>query len=190
MKRIGIIRTQSRYARVGVSKFVDSAKRLGHVPVLEVKFDRGDLDFSPQLKMLKNARLDGVVIWGEAGEAGLILKQMRDLGMKQPVFGASRMAYPLLLENAGPAAEGLVTTAALDGSRRDAKWQEFQKKYNDKFGTEPDAYAAYAYDGMSMLIAAVEKAGPNRGKIMDAFRDLPTKEFRRGHGARGIRCTL
>jgi branched-chain amino acid transport system substrate-binding protein len=177
LKRIGVIRTQSRYARVGVAKFVDSAKRLGHVPVLEVKFDRGDQDFSTQLRMLKNGHIDGVVIWAEAGEAGLILKQMRELGMKQPAFGASRMDYPLLLEKAGTAAEGLVTTAALDESRTDAKWREFQKKYSEKYGTEPDAYAAYAYDGMNMLVAAIEKAGLNRGKIMDAFRDYQQKSY-------------
>jgi branched-chain amino acid transport system substrate-binding protein len=57
LKRIGIIRTQSRYARVGVEKFSDEARRLGHVPVLEVKFERGDRDFSTQLRMLQNARL-------------------------------------------------------------------------------------------------------------------------------------
>ena len=177
LKRIGVIRTQSRYARVGVAKFFDEAKRLGRVPAMEVKFDRGDKDFSSQLKMLKNARLDGLVIWGEAAEAGLILKQMREMGMKQPAFGASRLDYPPLLENAGVAAEGLVTTAALDVTRKDGKWQEFQKKFGEKFGEEPDAYAAYAYDGMNMLVAAIEKGGLNRGKIMDAFRDYQLKVY-------------
>ena len=171
LKRIGVIRLQARYGRIGVSKFFDEAKRMGHVPVLEVKFLRGDTDFSTQLRMLQNAHLDGVVIWGEAAEAGLILKQMRSMGMKQPVFGSSRMDYPTLLETAGPAAEGLVTTCALDLSSSDSKWLEFQKKYRAQFNSDPDAYSAYAYDGMNMLIASIEKAGLNRGNIMDGFRD-------------------
>ncbi len=177
LKRIGVIRTQTRYARVGVTKFFDEAKRLGHVPVLEVKFLRGDTDFSIQLRMLQNAHLDGVVIWGEAAEAGLFLKQMRSMDMKQPVFGASRLDYPALLEVAGPAAEGLVTTCALDLSRTDPKWLEFQKKYRAKFDADPDAYAAYAYDGMNMLLASIERAGLNRGNIMDAFRDYPKSGY-------------
>jgi branched-chain amino acid transport system substrate-binding protein len=171
LKRVGVIRLQSRYGRVGVTKFFDEAKRMGHVPALEVKFLRGDTDFSTQLRMLQNAHLDGVIIWGEAAEAGLILKQMRSMGMQQPVFGSSRMDYATLLEVAGPAAEGLITTCALDLSAADPKWLEFQNKYRAKFNRDPDAYAAYAYDGMNMLIASVEKAGLNRGKIMDAFRD-------------------
>ena len=177
LKRIGIIRTQARYGRMGVEKFFDEAKRLGHVPVLEVKFERGDQDFSTQLRMLQNAHVDGVVIWGEVPEAALILKQMRVMGMKQPVFGPSRLCYPQIIKSAGPAAEGLETTAAIDPTRLDAKWVEFQKDYRAKFNEEPDGYAAYAFDGINLLIGAVEKAGLNRGRIMDALRDHQTHEY-------------
>ncbi|HEY2120010.1 MAG TPA: ABC transporter substrate-binding protein [Candidatus Acidoferrum sp.] len=170
LKRIGVIRTQSRYARVGVQKFFDEAKRLGRVPVLEVKFMRGDQDFSEQIRMLQNAHIDGLVIWGEATEGALILKQMRALEMKQPAFGASRLDDPSLPEMAGSAAEGLITTSAVDPSRADAKWQDFRAKYREAYRAEPDAYAAYAYDGMNMLVGAIESAGLNRGKIMDALR--------------------
>jgi branched-chain amino acid transport system substrate-binding protein len=171
LKRIGVIRTQSRYGRVGVEKFFDEAKRLGHVPVLEVKFERGDQDFSTPLRMLQNAHVDGVVIWAEVPEAAKILKQMRAMGMKQPVFGPSRLCYARIVEEAGPAAEGLVTTAAIDPTSAEPRWLQFQSDYRAKFQEDPDAYAAYAYDGMNLLIAAIEKGGLNRGQIMDALRD-------------------
>jgi branched-chain amino acid transport system substrate-binding protein len=177
LKRVGVFRTQSRYARIGVEKFFDEAKRMGRVPPLEVKFERGDQDFSTQLRMLQNAHIEGLVIWGEAPDAARILVQMRKMGMKQPVFGSSRMAYPALLEIAGDAAEGIVTTAPLDPTRADPRWQEFRKKYQAKFKEEPDAYAAYAYDGMDILIAAIEKKGLNRGKIMDGLREYYGKSY-------------
>jgi branched-chain amino acid transport system substrate-binding protein len=177
LKKIGVIRTQSRYARVGVAKFFDEAKRLGHVPALEVKFERGDHDFSTQLRMLQNAHVDGVVIWAEVPEAAKILKQMRAMGMKQPVFGPSRLCYPQIIEEAGAAAEGLILTAALDPTRTESRWLQFQSEYRAKFQEEPDAYAAYAYDGMNLLLAAIEKAGLNRGKIMDALRDRQGQSY-------------
>jgi branched-chain amino acid transport system substrate-binding protein len=180
LKRIGIIRTQSRYARIGVEKFFDEAKRMGHVPVLEVKFERGDKDFSTQLRMLQNARVDGVVIWGEVPEAAKILTQMRTMGMKQTVFGPSRLCYPQIIEAAGRAAEGLVTTAPLDPTRSDPRWLQFEKDYTAKYREEPDAYAAYAFDAINLLIGAVEKAGLNRGKVMDALRD------EQGHNYDGV----
>jgi ABC-type branched-subunit amino acid transport system substrate-binding protein len=177
LKRVGVIRTQTRYARIGVVKFNDEARRMGRQPVLEIKFERGDKDFSNQLRMLRDAKLEGVVIWGEAPEAGLILKQMREMGMKQPVFGGSRIAYPQFLQIAGPAAEGVVLTSALDPTRQDPKWQAFREAYLQKFHEEPIDYAAYAYDGINILIAAIEKAGLNRGRIMDALRDYQMKTY-------------
>jgi len=177
LKRIGVIRTQSRYARVGVAKLFDEAKRMGHVPVFETKFDRGDTDFSQQIRMVETAKLDAVVIWGEAKEAGLILKQMRAAGMKQPVFGSSRTAYAETIAIAGEAAEGFVTTSPVDLSRTDARWVEFVQRYRAKYNAQPDAYAAYAYDGMNLLTGAVERVGLNRGKVMDAFRAYVNKTY-------------
>ncbi len=177
LKRIGVLRTQTRYARIGVEKFNDEARRMGRQPMLEVKFERGDKDFSHQLGMLRDAKIEGLVIWGEAEEAGLILKQMRQMGMKQPVFGGSRLAYPRLLEIAGPAAEGLVVTSAMDPTRKDPKWVAFRDAYRQKFHEEPIDYAASAYDGMNILIAAIEKAGLNRGRIMDVLRDYQMKTY-------------
>ena len=150
---------------------------MGRQPVLEVKFERGDKDFSNQLRMLRDAKVECVVIWGEAAEAGLVLKQMREMGMKQPVFGSSRLAYPQLLELAGPAAEGLVVTTPLNPTRTDPKWVAFREAYCQKFHEEPIDYAAYAYDGMNILIAAIEKAGLNRGRIMDELRDFQMKTY-------------
>jgi ABC-type branched-subunit amino acid transport system substrate-binding protein len=177
LKRVGVLRTQTRYARLGVEKFTDEARRMGRQPVLEVKFERGDKDFTHQLQMLRDAKVEGVVLWGEAADAGLILKQMRAMGMKQPVFGGSRIAHPPLLEIAGPAAEGLVVTAALDPTRTDPKWVAFRDAYRQKFNDEPIDYAAYAYDGMNLLIATIEKAGLNRGRIMDVFRTYQMKTY-------------
>ena len=182
LKRIGVLRTQTRYARIGVEKFIDEARRMGHQPVLEVKFERGDKDFTHELQMLRDARIEGLVIWGEAPEAALILKQMRQMGMHQPVFGGSRLAYPQLLEIAGPAAEGLVVTTPLDPTRKDPKWVAFRDAYRQKFHEEPIDYAAYSFDGTNILIAAIEKAGLNRGRIMDVLRDYQMKTY---HGVAG-----
>jgi branched-chain amino acid transport system substrate-binding protein len=177
LKRIGVLRTQTRYARIGVGEFNDEARRMGRQPVLEVKFERGDKDFVRQLRMLRDAKIEGLIIWGEAPEGGLILKQMREMGMTQPVFGASRLAYQQLLDIAGPAAEGMVLTTTLDPTRQDAKWLAFREAYRKKFNEEPIDYAAYAYDGMNMLIAAIEKAGLNRGRIMAVLRDYQLKTY-------------
>jgi ABC-type branched-subunit amino acid transport system substrate-binding protein len=177
LKRIGIIRTQTRYARIGIAKFNDQARRMQRQPLLEVKFERGDTDFSRQLRMLQDANVEGIVLWGEAPEAGLILKQMRAMGMKQPVFAGSRVAYQQTIDLAGPAAEGLICTTTFDPSRNDPKWLEFRDRYRQRFHEEPIDYAVFAYDGINILTGAIEKTGLNRGRILKALRDYQLKTY-------------
>lgn len=182
LRHVGVLRVNGRYGRRGYEEFFNDARRIGFQPLVVVKYPPDAKDFSEQLRALKNLGINALAIWGDATQAGMILKQMRAMGMQQPVFGSSRVAYPELLKVAGPAANGLVAVSAIDPSRQDPKWLAFREQYVTRFHAEPDAYASYAYDGMSMLIAAIQKAGLNRGRIMDALREYGMKRY---HGVSG-----
>lgn len=177
LKRVGLMRSTDRYGRKGDEIFLAMARRIGRQPLIEAKFEPTDTSFSKQLRLFQSVGIDGLVIWGNARQAARILKEMRGMGMKQPVFGSSRIAYPEVVKLAGPAAEGLTTVCPLDPTRQDPKWQAFREEFVERFHAEPDPFAAYAYDGMNILIAAVRKAGLNRGRIMDALREHGMKEY-------------
>jgi branched-chain amino acid transport system substrate-binding protein len=177
LKRVGILQVNNRYGRAGKEVFFETARRTGHQPIVEVWYAPDATDFSAQLNTLKSSGIDGLVIWGNASQAGVILKQMRANGMPQPVFASSRACYPQVIAIAGAAAEGLVGVSAIDPNRTDPAWQQFRQSFVDRFHSEPDAYAAYAYDGMTLLIAAIQRAGLNRGKIMDAMRQYEMKRY-------------
>jgi len=177
LKRIGILQVNNRYGRAGKEIFFETARRISHQPVVEVWFAPGTTDFSSQLQTINASGIDGLVIWGNAPEAGLILKQMRALGMHQPVFGSSRICTPEVIRIAGAASENLTVISAIDPTRNDPAWIAFQQRFAKRFGTEPDAYAAYAYDGARMLMDAINQAGLNRGRIMDALRGYEMKHY-------------
>jgi ABC-type branched-subunit amino acid transport system substrate-binding protein len=181
-KRIGVIHSQSRQSRVGAQEFLKEAGRVAGTSIVEVAFDTGAHEFKILLKQLQDAGIEGLVIWAEPSEAGLILRQMRAIGMQQPVFGSGRIASPVLLASAGPAAEGLVAACALDPTRSDAQWQDFQRKYLLRFDAAPDPYAAYAYDGVMILIVAIERAGLSRIRIMEALQDLQKTGYKGAGG--------
>ncbi len=90
LKRIAILRVNDRYGRFGVLKFRDASRRLGHPVVIEQKFMPGDTDFRHQLQVIEDSRVDAIVLWTDVGPAAKILQQMRELGMKQRVFGSHR----------------------------------------------------------------------------------------------------
>jgi len=175
LKRVGIIRSSNRYGRFGVREVRDGSRRLGHPVVLEMAYALGLDDFSLHLGRLKQAGVDAIVHWGDAVEGAKILNQMRDMGMNQPFFACDRCLADEFAEIAGKNAEGVVCGSPWDPTRKDPTYLAFCEKFQKRFGEPPETYAAHGYDGMSLLIWAVQVAGLNRAKIRDvlAYRTQP-----------------
>ena len=175
--RVAVIRVNSRYGRVGIMHFTKSATRLGHPILIEERFGDGDTDFSQQIERIKSTNPDAIQIWGNAKESGLILRQLREKGMNQPVYTSDRIVNPEFLKIAGKLAEGVVTTCQYNPDSTDPKYIEFKANYFKKYSQEPDVFAAFAYDGMNIIIKAIEKAGLNRVLIRDLLTDLKTFQY-------------
>ncbi|MGO4883344.1 MAG: ABC transporter substrate-binding protein [Bryobacteraceae bacterium] len=179
-QRVALLRVNERYGRFGVVKFKDASRRLGHPVVLEQKYMPGDTDFRHQLGVIQESNVDAIVLWADQVPAGNILKQMREMGMKQAVFGAFRVYGEEMLRIAGPAAEGLEFVFPYDPARDDPVWTGFQVRFQKRFEKPPDAFASLGYDGMRILLDAVCRAGLNRARIRDALYGVE-----RFHGVTG-----
>lgn len=173
-KRLAVIRTNSRYGRVGIMEFSGVAVRLGHPMMLEERFDDGDTNFKMQLENIKRMNPDGILIWGNAKESGLIVKQIRALGMNIPIYASDRIVSPEFLITAGKYAEGVVSTCPYNPDANNPQLNAFKVNYQKRFGIEPDVFAAHAYDGMNLIIKAIRKVGLNRVLIRDVLMDLKT----------------
>ena len=181
LKRVALLRVNNRYGRLGVPKFRDAARRLGHPLVIEQKYLPGDTDFSQQLKVIRSSRADAIVLWTDEAQAALILKQLRTAGMKQPVFGAYRTLGPTLLAEAGDAAEGFEAVFPYDPTRSDSKWLDFNRRFEARFSEKPEQFASLAYDAMNALLDSICKAGLNRARIHDALANIEQYDGVTGH---------
>lgn len=173
-ERVAVIRTNTRYGRVGVMEYSGMAVRMGHPMMIEERFDNGETDFSMQLKNIQRVDPDAVLIWGNATESALVLNQMREMGMKQPVYASDRIVSEEFLKIAGSNAEGIVSTSPYNPKADLEDLRSFQEAYRNRFGKEADVFAAHAYDGMKLIVKAIEKAGLNRVLIRDVLTDLQT----------------
>jgi len=180
LQRVAILRVNDRYGRFGVMKFRNASQRLGHPVVIEQKYSQGDSDFHRELRVIQDSRADAILLWADQEAAGNILKQMREMGMKQPVFGSFRVYGSRMLQIAGPAAEGLEFVFPYDPIRDDPVWVDFNARFEKRFGKPPDAFASLGYDGMRILLEAICQGGLNRGRIRDALYGL--QEY---HGVTG-----
>ena len=60
-------------------------------------------------------------------------------------------------------------------TRKDPLYVDFCGRFRERFHKAPETYAAHAFDGMNMLLWAIQNAGLNRAKIRDvvAYRMEP-----------------
>ena len=79
------------------------------------------------------------------------------------------MGRRVFLERAGASAEGVVFPLLY--SRKSGSGT-FAETFKARFGVSPDYAAAYSYDSVCLLVAAVRKAGLNRVRICDEVRGL------------------
>lgn len=181
LERVAVLRANTRYGRVGVAEFADAARRLQRPLLLELRYGTGDQDFSAQLDRIGQAGAAAVVLWGDSRDMARIVRQMRERGMEQPVFGPDRMLAREFVESVGEAGEGVVAVDLWDPRRDDPALDRFRRRYRERFGEGPDAMAAHAYDGMNLIIESVRRAGLNRTRIRDAMSDLEEYEGVTGH---------
>jgi len=181
LKRVALLRVNSRYGRFGVIKFRDASRRLGHPVVIEQKFLPGDTDYTRSLKIIQSSRADAIVLWADEIPTANILKQMKALGMKQRVFGSYRTLGPEMLAEAGAAAEGFEAVFPYDPTRSDPKWLSFNARFETRFHEKPEQFASLTYDAMNALLDSICKAGLNRVRIHDALANIAEYDGVTGH---------
>ncbi len=181
LKNVALLRVNDRYGRFGVLKFKDASRRLGHPVLIEQKFMPGDTDFRHQLGVIQDSGADAIVLWTDIGPAAEILTEMRELGMKQRVFGSHRTIGDELIKLSGPAAEGFEAVYPYDPSQRRQKWLDFNARFEAQYHEKPDHFAALAYDAMQILLQSICRAGLNRGRIRDALTGVEEYDGVTGH---------
>ncbi|MBN1142783.1 MAG: ABC transporter substrate-binding protein [Bacteroidales bacterium] len=174
LKRVAMMRANNRYGRVGVMEYSDAATRMGFPFIIEERFNDMETEFKPQLERIKKMKPDAILIWGNAKESALIVKQIRALGMTQPLFTSDRVVSPVFLKIAAKDAEGIITTCQYNPEAGDPRLKAFQANYKKKFGVEPNVYSAHAYDAINLIMAAMNKVGLNRALIRDVLSDMKT----------------
>jgi branched-chain amino acid transport system substrate-binding protein len=173
LKRVAIIRASNRYGRFGVREVRDSARRMGNPVPIEMAYKVGQTDFRLEVERVKRSSPDAVVHWGNATEGALILNTMREMGMTQPFYGCDRTVSDEFVKLAGKNAQGVVAAFPWDPSRKGAGLERFRKAYRERYGMEAETYAAHAYDGMNLMLWAIQVAGLNRARIRDVIAHLP-----------------
>lgn len=123
-------------------------------------FASGDKDFQSALTKFKDLDYDAIVMPGYYTETGIITKQARDMGIEVPILGPDGFNDDSFGDLAGVAnthdvyyVSGYSTKTALSD-----KATQFIEAYKKKYGSEPNMFAALAYDSVYMIAEAAKGA--------------------------------
>ena len=155
-KKIAIVHDKTTYGKGLADETKKTINKGGIKEVLYEGINTGEKDFSALVSKIKQSAADLIYWGGLYTEGGLIVRQMRDQGVKAPLMGGDGITSDEFASVGGPGVEGTLMTYGPDPRNKpDAKKivEEFRAK---KF--EPEAYTLYSYAGVQIIKQAAEAA--------------------------------
>jgi branched-chain amino acid transport system substrate-binding protein len=160
---------------VGLADYFEKGFKAAGGTIIESElYTGGDTDFKTQLTKIKDKNPDVILIPDYYSTVGLIAKQARELGITAAFLGADGWDSPELYKIAGDAINGGYFTNHYSPDDKSPKVVEFVNAYKAKYnGKVPDALACLTYDGASLVVEAIKKAGTtDREAIKNAMTTL------------------
>jgi branched-chain amino acid transport system substrate-binding protein len=172
-KRLAAMVANSDYGLGLLTSVKATAKKFGaEVVAAETYVPSQDKDFNPQLAKIKTANPDAMLILGDYNEAGLIIRQMKTMGLDIDRVTPAACSNVAMIELAGAdAAEGTFMLGYWDPDRPTPVVQNFVKAYKAKKGEIPDEREAYGYEIPYILKMAIEK-GATKATLPDVLRTI------------------
>lgn len=168
----------SDYSKGLYKNFKETFTKGGGKVVAEEAFVKGEQDFNGILTKIRDKKPQAIFAPVYYDEAGLIIKQARELGMWIPILGADGFDDPKVVEKAGSKyATNVFFSTHYSSQDTDKRVQEFKKKYQAKYKIEPNALSALGYDLGYFIADAIKRANSttDREKLRRALES--TKNF-------------
>ncbi|HUN12915.1 MAG TPA: branched-chain amino acid ABC transporter substrate-binding protein [Rhabdaerophilum sp.] len=168
--KIAVIHDKTTYGQ-GLAD--ETKKAMNAAGVTEAMYEGvnvGDKDFSALIAKMKEAGVS-VVYWGGLHtEAGLLMRQLADQGLKATFMSGDGIVSNELASIAGDAVNGTLMTFAPD-PRKNPAAKDLVEKFRAA-GFEPEAYTLYSYAALTIIAEAIKKTGAadDAQKVADTIK--------------------
>jgi branched-chain amino acid transport system substrate-binding protein len=155
-KKIAVVHDKTTYGKGLADEMKKTINKGGMKEVLYEGVNTGEKDYSALVSKIKQANPDLIYWGGLYTEGGLIVRQLRDQGVKAPLMGGDGITSDEFASVGGPGVEGTLMTYGPDPRNRPEA-----KKVVDEFRAkkfEPEAYTLYSYAGVQIIKQAAEAA--------------------------------
>ena len=161
-KKVAVVHDKTTYGKGLADETIKAMAKGGLKPVLYEGINVGEKDFSALVSKIKQSGADLVYWGGLHTEGGLIVRQMRDQGVKAPMMGADGITTDEFAQVGGPGVEGTLMTFPPDPRNNPNAKAVVAKFRAAKF--EPEAYTLYSYAAVQVMAEAANAAKSNDPK--------------------------
>jgi branched-chain amino acid transport system substrate-binding protein len=155
-KKIAIVHDKTTYGKGLADETKKAINKGGLKEVLYEGINIGEKDFSALVSKIKQSGADLVYWGGLHTEGGLLVRQMRDQGIKAPLMGGDGITTDEFASVGGPGVEGTLMTYGPDPRKNAAAKDVVAKFRANKF--EPEAYTLYSYAAVQIMKEAADSA--------------------------------
>ncbi|GAA3990534.1 branched-chain amino acid ABC transporter substrate-binding protein [Streptomyces plumbiresistens] len=174
-KNVAVIHDNTAYAKGLAEAARSSLGKLGGKDVFFDAITPGAKDFTSFLTKVKSTDPQAIYFTGYFADAGLVLKQARELGITVPIIGGDATQDATVIKTAGSASEGFATTTAPLPSFISSA-AGFVTAYKEAYDTDAGPFAPYEYDAIKVIADAIGRAkSADSQKITDALH--ATKDY-------------
>ncbi len=165
-KSFALLTVTDGFGQSGREQIKALAKQKGFSIVADEVYGPKDTDMTAQLTKIRGAKADAIICWGTNPGPAIITKNVKQLGIKTPLYMSHGVASKKYIELAGAdAAEGVMLPAGklavYDAlPQKDAQKKllaAYDKDYKKNYGVEASTFGGYAYDAFQLLGNAIKK---------------------------------
>ena len=173
-KNLAILTVSDAYGQSGREQLKALAAKKGFTVVADEVYSPKDTDMTAQLTKIKGTKADTIVCWGTNPGPAVVTRNVKQLGIKTPLYQSHGVASKKYIELAGTdAAEGVTLPAGKltiydKLKKNDPQYKvlsDYDQAYKKNYGVEASTFGGYAYDAFLLLTEAVTKSGTTPEQI-------------------------
>lgn len=177
--KLAMLSTQDGFGDGGHKEVLAHAKKYGVSIVFDEKYTMEDTDITPTLNKIKKTDAQAVVNWSSRRAPVVMTMNYRQMGLKLPLYHSHAALSKGFIKATKENAEGVYIAAFKfygaeslpDSDPQKKVILDYQAAYKAKYGKPANQFGACAFDGFNILVAALKKAGTDKGKLRQAIEE-------------------
>jgi branched-chain amino acid transport system substrate-binding protein len=178
--KIAVTSSNTGFGKAGKEQLEKIAPEYKIQIVISEVYEKDATDLTGVLTKVKAANVGAVVNWSIEPAQAILAKNMKQLGLKMPLFQSHGFGNIKYVQAAGEAAEGIIFPAGrllvADGLAKDhpqkALLEKYKTDYEAKYKEDVSTFGGHAYDAITILVKAIETAGADKEKVCAAIEGI------------------